>query len=431
MSLMRKVRFAWKDDKLPFYFIALATLILIVFTFSRRRVTTNPRSRIITIERVLDAGTLAHKTPNDSSTYSLSKDMVKIGENYYSSKPPLYIFIMIAEVWPFAKINGGTFPEHDWTYIRYLTLLNQVFPYIFMLILALLFSYEVTKDPWTRRFLILALSFGSLAFAYAVTINNHTPAAVLWFIGFYLIWKILIEKKHSWKNFLWLGIISGTAMMLDLSSSFIGILFFIMVLIRNWKKALVASLLALIPVFINLWGYYKISGDWMPFYLRDNLYHYPGSPWNNREGIDSLSEPWWLYSFNTLFAHHGLFYISPVLILGALGLFLKRKKRPKMENRLFWGIGISIILIIALITKVSSNYGGICIGMRWYIPFMPILIFAGIPLIENLSEKLWGKIVSIVLLILSILPNIEALYWEAFIQSSWEKWWYMAFGQPW
>ena len=182
MSLKSSILEAWLKDRFPFFFIGIAGLVLILFTFSRHRLTTNTRSRIITVERALDAGTLAHKTPTDSTSYELSIDMVKVGDNFYSSKPPFYSLIMIAQGWPLSKLMSDSFRDHDRTFVRWFTLLNQVFPYIFMLITALLLTRAFTDDRWTQRFVIVALSLGSLAYGYAVTINNHTPVAVIWML---------------------------------------------------------------------------------------------------------------------------------------------------------------------------------------------------------------------------------------------------------
>ena len=442
MSFIASIRQAWQTDKVPFYFIIAAAVVLIFFTFSRHRMTTNTRSRIITVERMLEANTLAHKTPNDSTPYELSMDMVKVGENFYSSKPPIYPMIMVVQAFPVHKLQGGTFKEHDRTYLRYLTLLNQVFPYVLMLLVALVLIRRYTEDKWTVRFLILALSFGSLAFGYAVTINNHTPAAVIWVVVLFLLVRIREEKSEAklstgkdkaaqWNRFFWVGALCGLGVMIDLTSVFFGGFFMLLAVLLDWKKALLAIVAGVVPVVISLWFYHEMSGSVVPYYFRHGLYHYEGSPWDHREGIDALKEPKWLYLINSLFTHHGLFSLSPVLALGVVGIFNKSKWQGERVRWIWLVLGLCMALVVAAITRNTANYGGYCVGMRWFIPFMPLLMLAGIPVVEALGKKTWGKVLCGVLLAVSILPNLEILYWEAFIQGSLEKWWYLAFGRPW
>lgn len=437
MSFKESIREAWQQDRVPFYLIAAAGIVLIVFTFSRHRMTTNPRSRIITVERVLDAGTLAHQTPTDSTPYKLSIDRVKVGDNFYSSKPPLYPMTMVAQAWPLSKVLGGTFRDHDRTYVRYLTLLNQVIPYLLMLLVALVLITRFTDDTWTRRFMMLALSFGSLAYGYAVTINNHTPAAIIWMVALFLLVQIYEAKQPQVHNYLLLALLCGVGVMVDFTSVFFAGLFGLAACVKNWKLSLASVGIAAVPVLFSLYLYYEMSGSIKPYYFRHGLYHYTGSAWDHPEGLDALKEHKLLYLWNTLFAHHGLFSLSPVLLLGAIGMFWKGGnvkeglERSMLSRKFLAGLGICMVVLVGAITWKTANYGGYCVGMRWYIPFMPLLMLAGLPVVEWLGQKGWGKALCILLLLISVLPNLEILYWEAFIQGSFEKLWYTCFGLPW
>ena len=130
--------------------IALAFTVSVFFTFENRHYGGDlMMSRLITVERLVDAGTWAHSSPTDSTPFALSIDRIKIGDSFYSSKPPLYPLIMAGEVYLIKKITGMAFYLHKKTYIRILTLLNQVLLYSLMLICALWWMIELNVSPLT------------------------------------------------------------------------------------------------------------------------------------------------------------------------------------------------------------------------------------------------------------------------------------------
>ena len=430
-TLFQTLKSIWQETRLPFYLIAGATVILIIFTFTRTRLTTNPRSRIITVQRVLDKGTFAHKTPTDSAAYPLSKDMVKLGDNYYSSKPPIYPLIMIAEMWVPVKLSGDEFKAHDRTWIRILTLINQVFPFGLMLIVALAWLGQQVRDRWTLSFMMIALSFGSLVFAYAVTLNNHTPAAICYVLAFWWVWRIREGGDLRWKTFIALGLACGIGAMLDLTAAFVGLVLMGAALLKDPKRTTLAGLAAFIPVLITMICFFNLSGSVLPFYLQPETYHFDGSWWDQKTGIDALQEPKWQYLFNVLFTHHGLFSLSPLLLTGAATIIIPRFRRKLSDQKLVWALLGGMAIVIGVIVYKTGNYGGYCVGMRWFIAFMPLLMLMGWPLVSELGSKPWGRIVLLILLIWSVAIIWEPIYYEAFIQSWFEKLWYSWFGVPW
>ena len=108
-NLKSELKQTWKTNRTAYWIIIGAGLLLIIFTFSRTRLTTNPLSRIITVERIVDAGTMAHQTPNDTTPFPLSADAVKIGDNIYSSKPPTYSFIMAGQAYLLKLFTGKSY----------------------------------------------------------------------------------------------------------------------------------------------------------------------------------------------------------------------------------------------------------------------------------------------------------------------------------
>ncbi len=421
-NLKSELKDSWKFNRTAYWIIIASGLILLIFTFSRTRLTTNPLSRIITVERIVDAGTMAHLTPTDTTQFELSADAVKIGENIYSSKPPTYPFIMAGQAWILKKITGKTFYEGRKTAIRVLTLLNQVFPYLLILILALIMVRQYYDDAWTINFLMLSMSIGSLAYGYAVTINNHTFAAILIFIAFFCIWAIWFKEQTSIWWFIVLGFCGGLGASNDLPGlSFLG-LFLLVAVYKNPAKGIIAGLFALLPIVATVYTYYHLTGSPIPIYLRGDLYQFEGSYWQNPEANDTFDESKWTYLFNITFGHHGLFSATPVLFLGAIGMYETLKNRLPEYWKLMALCLIGMTAVFLFVLFRTTNYGGYTIGLRWFILFMPILMFAGLPTINQLGKTKRGKIIAFLLLVFSIPLVLQGLIWEGFVQSILETW---------
>jgi hypothetical protein len=83
----------------------------------------------------------------------------------------------------------------------------------------------------------------------------------------------------------------------------------------------------------------------------------------------------WLYPLQCLFGWHGFFSVSPVLIIGAIGLVLavKKKEPLKRRNTIFVGSGV-LVMLLGYAFFIGS-LGGWSYGIRYLIPIMPILLF--------------------------------------------------------
>ena len=61
-------------------------------------------------------------------------------------------------------------------------------------------------------------------------------------------------------------------------------------------------------------------------------YRFEGSYWNNPIGIDRADEPKLLYAFNLLVGHTGILSLTPVLLLGWIGLFRTARSAKGMPG---------------------------------------------------------------------------------------------------
>jgi hypothetical protein len=396
--------------------ILVLGIVLCVSTFWKKgRLGDNSRSRIITVERLVERNTWAHIAPGDTTPFPPSIDAIKIGDRIYSSKPPNYPLLMAGEAKVVKAVTGWEFYPHRKDYNRILVILNQVIPYLLMLWVAMLFLSEFTQDSWTQHFMLLAMSLGLIAYGYAPEINNHSPAAALLFIASYLVYRIWVRKETRWWAIGGTGLLIGMMVSMELPALAMGLLMIGLLLWRNWRTGLLAGAMMLLPFIPTLLVYHAISGEWKPFYMQGKLYRFEGSYWNKPRDSDTLLEPQALYFVKTLFGPKGLFVVTPLLLLPIAGVVQRLRNRLPAWLPMMSVLAIGIGIIIAYIGLRTHNYGGDCIGMRWHIVFMPLLMFMGWPMVQRLGTSRVGRAVAIILLAGSAVHNGVALYLDCFI----------------
>ncbi len=402
--------------------IAFCSLLLLIFSFTGYRLSTNPRSRLITVERLLEAGTFAHSSPADTTPMEMSADAVMIKGSLYSSKPPLYPVILATEAWPVKLLTGWKFHEHQTFFARFLAFLNQIIPYLLFLFLALRFAIRTTSDRWTLILLMLSLSIGILPFAYTLDINNHTPGSLLLFFSFVILQKLLSGEANGMRSYAGLGILCGLMAMFELPGLLFALFFLGLAATADRKKTIAAAGAFLIPVLFSSYLFYIISGNPLPFYTQEGIYEYAGSFLEADRKIRTFTEPRINYLFHSLFGHHGMFVMSPVLLIGFAGLLSKMFTGGR-GGRIMWiGIAICMVTIAGYVVFRTYNYGGWCIGMRWYILFMPLLMFAGLEILAKMAKTWPGRIAVLVLIAMALPHQYQALTDSAFVRSHWEIW---------
>lgn len=369
---------ATKDDALrwlvPFSVVLLicASAITVLWHLQDASLkNANTGSRYATVESIVDYGTYII----DQSRYQRGTvDKVKIGDHFYSSKPPLLPTYAAGIYWVYKSITGHTIADYEGEVVWLGSLTSGWLGHLVLLI----YMYRLGKLLFRRQLAIIATvaaaGFTYLGAAYATTLNNHSVAAAFAIVGFYHTLRALRPEGRT-RDWVLAGAALGFLPGIDLPSSAISAAFGLCLLRKDWRKTLLCFATAMIPgVAIHLALTYISTGSLIPIYERRELYDYPGSYWRNEAGIDALREPKLLYTFNLLLGHHGLFSMTPLFVFSLIGLW--RWLRQAGSER--WAaIAVSAVSLIVFLFYVfrSHNYGGWCVGIRWLVPQMGLLIF--------------------------------------------------------
>jgi hypothetical protein len=150
----------------------------------------------------------------------------------------------------------------------------------------------------------------------------------------------------------------------------------------------------------------------------------PGSYWHNPEAHDALQDNKLNYLFHSLLGFRGLFLLSPLMLLWiwALGHSLRgRNNIAPFFRQGLWILSAGAVVIIGFAVLRTHNYGGWCIGMRWYIQFsLVMLLLSLLCVLPTLLQQKWQRMVVVLLLTLSLPATFQALREDAF-SISWHE----------
>lgn len=322
-----------------------------------------------TMDALVHDGTFAI----DSSALRVRVDRVKIGEHFYSSKPPM---LSVLGAGPYAVLHYATGLSFRGDMAQATWVLNLLLGGVPHLIL-LAYAYALLRLYSSGHALVWAFAcfaFGQLGLSYATTFNNHVPAAAAALASFYYAVLVRTQGSRTKRDWVLAGVAAALAPTFDLAAMFISIGIGLYLLTYDWRRTLrLFATAGTAPVAIHFALTYAISGSLRPISTRPELYRYPGSYWNAPTGLDALDEPRGTYLFNMLLGHHGFFSMTPVLFVAvaAIALAIARRGPRFPEACLAGGSLAASIVFYALTTK---NYGGNCVGFRWLLPVTPIVL---------------------------------------------------------
>jgi len=368
-------------------------------------ITVNPASRLATMESLVDYDTWYI----DQSVFK-SIDSIQIEGKTLSTKPPMLSFMGAGVYWLYEQITGHTFATHKAEAVYVVSLFFGLLAHgIF------LFFFWKILQFWMRDKTHLALAYacGALAYlgyAYSPSINNHSPAAACLVAAFYFAFQIRHLNSERVCDWVYAGLFAGFSVTFDLASTFFCVPLFFYLCSKDIKKTFLYFVLpSLAPMIGHFALTYFSTGSLLPIYARRDLYAHPGSYWLNPQGLDALDEPKLKYLFNSTFGWRGVFLISPILFYGLLVLKRNLKKGTEFYRE-YLLTAVFMLALTIFVTFKTNNYGGICVGSRWYIVGMPFMTLWVVHWIEShFGQRGWSRTLFIALFVVTMITVIDGL----------------------
>ncbi len=180
----------------------------------------NDRSRIATMRALVDHGTFAideiiYETEDNGQIKRNAEgvpvrngiwqtiDMVRHPDRggvmrSYSSKPTLLPTLLAGEYWLVKQVTGATVGERPFYIGRVLLLLTNVLPMALYFVIMAVLIERWGRTDWGRLFAMTFTVLGTFLPTFAVTINNHLPAAVSAAIVVLAISRIWYDGDRRW-----------------------------------------------------------------------------------------------------------------------------------------------------------------------------------------------------------------------------------------
>jgi hypothetical protein len=226
---------------------------------------------------------------------------------------------------------------------------------------------RLTGSEGTALLVTLAYGLGTSAFAYAGAFYSHQLCAALLFGSFLLLWK---AQTPGYARLLGGGLLFGLALCSEYPTALMvgGIGLYALATTRRLMTGVMLGI-GMIPPLAAMAAYnLLIFGTPLPV-----GYEY-SALWQNEHqtGFFSLSVPtfeaFWGITFGS---YRGLFVISPILLLGPVGIVLLARRPECRLEALLCGWCVASFLFFNSSSLMWS--GGFGVGPRYLVPMLPFL----------------------------------------------------------
>ena len=234
----------------------------------------NDRSRWCTIRSLGDQGSYeidaVLQAPDGAAWNTIDKVMHANSDgqwHYFSSKPTLLPSLLSMEYQVVRSLTGWKFETDTIPLVRSMLILSNVIPWgLFLWFLAALVDRLLVRD-WSRYFILAAAGFGTYLSTFAVTLNNHLPAAVCVMASLYFLHRIVRDESKPWWIFAATGMSAGFAAANEMPALAFVVAACVICISKQLRGSLLGFLPAVMLVAAAFFGTnYFAHGDWRPPY---------------------------------------------------------------------------------------------------------------------------------------------------------------------
>jgi len=322
-------------------------------------------------------------------------DKVRKDGKFYSSKPPLLSTLVAGVYWVVQKITGLRLLDDTRTTIAVILILVNWLPWLIALGLIANLAERFAGTDIAKITLVISAAFGTLLSPFLVTLNNHSMAAVALVVSLWCVLPLVHEgRRHVWRFALG-GLAAAFVVCNEMPAAIFGAaLFFLLVFRAPAKTCLVFVPAACVALGAFLYTNYLCTGSWKPFQMQYGTeiyrYVYEGVPsyWMKPGGIDQSTERPAVYFLNCVFGHHGIWSLSPILLLTFPGWWIGLRRPGLWRTICGLSLGLTIWVLAFYLTRTQNyNYGGNTAGLRWAFWLIPLWLLTMVPALEVFGER--------------------------------------------
>lgn len=353
-------------------------------------------------------------------------DKVKLGDHFYSSKPPLLPTLVAGAYWLLKRATELDLLTRPHETVQVLLLLVNWLPMVASLWVIVRLGERYACSEFARVFLVFTAAWGTLLTPFLVTFNNHTIAAASVLFATAATMRIVCDGDRSAWRFEAAGAWGAFAVCNELPACVFGLALFVMLLRRDSRRTWTCFVpAAAVPLAAFLFTNWLAVGEWTPVYAKFGtdayLYEHDGVPsyWTDPSGIDRGESSALAYLFHCTIGHHGIWSLSPVFVVTLLAWCrvarspvsssesmhrqisetLAPHPRPlspfggERGRKFVWLSLICTLWVIGfyLAQTQSYNYGGNSSGLRWAFWLIPLWLVAMVPALDEFADRRWFR----------------------------------------
>jgi hypothetical protein len=268
--------------------------------------------------------------------------------------------------------GSGVTPEtlNQFLALTFISFFATSIPSAILGVTVYLMAARFARKEWYAFLVGLVYGLATIAFPYSNVLYQHQLGAFGAFVGFFLLYRVIYENANV--RWLWLvGILFSLVVITEYPVVIpLGIIFLWAAFKMPNRLALYRVILGAIPLGI-VFAAYNYASFQSPLPVG---YEY-SALWQNvhQQGFLSLTAPN-LATFLglTVSPFRGLFFLSPALLLGVIGLWYMW-----IEQRKDRSLALVLTLVIGFFLLYNSSsvmwWGGNTVGPRYLAPMVPFL----------------------------------------------------------
>jgi hypothetical protein len=158
-----------------------------------------------------------------------------------------------------------------------------------------------------------------------------------------------------------------------------------------------------------------VTGSPLPAEMTPTLLNYQGSYWANA-GRWVETGPRWRFGLELLLGPQGWLTVTPVLVLGLVGIgwIASRRGDPLRASAIAVGVLVATLLVYYTWGVRRTDFAGLSFGTRHLLAVSPAVFWFAIVLVGRLHRKL-------VCVVLAVLLAIGAVYAVAGLRDPWSR----------
>ncbi len=422
--------------------VFISTLLIYFFTLNSVWASDHPTSFLQLDYAIWANHTLAFGPANTFTSHSVD-DFVYKGY-YYSALAPGVPFF----AFPFVAL--GFILDAQFTLYGNTMMLSELFVALTNAIASYL-VYRIARMYFkesTSAFLAFAYAFSTITWPFATFFFQSDPSAMFDLLAAYFALRISRGEDTRIRMGVYCGLAISSAFLTDYVNAILApiILVYLVMSLRQMKRPFVKWSIVFVfalCVGIAVIGLYNYLSFGQPFVSSEQLYLNSSTP------LGDFSYPLYLGLVLNLFTpFRGLFFYSPILIVGAIGYWKMIREKSTRSQFLFL-----LALFLGILLPYSAWYGptgGLSYGPRFIIPAIPFLLLPAGFVIEKVRAN-YSYIGIYVLYAVGVATNGIAALTSAlgpsdapwlsspfltsafpmFVRGSLDSWWLQSAGEFW